>query len=211
MSRKLAVLSIAYFITFILLSIFSGIFGEWSEVRNEIIGFVADDGTFLDLDGNPVIPDLQGEAWEVYLESLGEEARKAAIAARETMELMAAPPVLGLEAEEMNEIIANFRENRTFTLEWWGANLSEVNTLSVLMDDLKILDDFDQKEAFKNLLLSVFTRLNYEFPFENILEIINNIAHSEKVVDYFLLSEKTGVSLVSSEFETRLSIYAVTP
>jgi len=191
-SRKVIIAVVVFVGIISILAIFGGVFGEYSDERNEVIGYVAEDGTLLDLDGNPIDDqpafydehESDSDLNTVFEEDENEDERMRAI--REEEEAMANPPRFEISAAEVHEIIASLSLTNHFDVVFnpGGARGNDlVSTISIVMVSDDPLRDEDLIDELRQIATSISERLGIRYPREDVDNIMRAVFESEVYVD----------------------------
>ena len=222
MRSKMTIIIGAVFICTIgVLVLFSGVFGEYSESKNELIGYVAEDGTLLDLDGNPIDeqpvdysepePELVPEPEPEPSPDLTpvEEAYDAddeilARAIREEEELMANPPRFDISAGEVHDIIDSLNVTNQFGVifdpgDAEGDDL--VGSISLIIDSDDPLADTVLMYELEQIITAISERLGFVYPVEEMEKIMKSVIEGAFEVDVIQYED------VTYQFSTHHKIY----
>lgn len=158
-SKRVIVLGVSIILIIILGHLFSGIFGHFSDERNEVIGFVTEDGVWLDLEGNIVDRDD---------DESDEDALERAI--REEEEAMRNQPRLNISASEVYSIFNSFSFSNDFDVTIDFQNGQEVRTITITIPSVDPLSDLELMREFEQLTAPILMSLGLDYYPEEIIE-----------------------------------------
>ena len=187
-SRKVIITAVIFVGIVSVLAIFGGVFGEYSDERNELVGFVAEDGTLLDLDGNPIDEqsDFIGESESGEMPNINldeddcEDARLRAI--REEEELMANPPKFEMSVGKVHEIIYSLNLTNQFRLVFEPGDAQTddlVGGISIIMLSDSPLDDEVLLDELHQVASSISDYLGISYPKDDINNIMRAVFEGE--------------------------------
>jgi len=214
MRSKMTIIIGVVFVCIIgVLVLISGVFGEYSEVKSELIGYVAEDGTLLDLDGNPI--DEQPVDYSEpepepspYLtqeeENYDVDDEILARAIREEEELMANPPRFDISAGEVHDIIDSLNVTNQFEVIFDPGDAEGdilVGSINLIIDSDNPLADTVLMYELEQIITSISERLGFVYPGEEMGKIMKSVINGVFEVDVIQYED------VTYQFSTHHKIY----
>jgi len=191
--KRTIIVGICFLSMIAMLALFSGIFGYWHSDRSELIGFVDQDGNFLDLDGNP-LPSFVGEdgTW-VDLDGTPISDEEIRTRIREGTAhpilheewIMANPPLLDITADEVQNLLHSLELSNDFEL-WrnWGVTGNEqVELVEITIDAVNPLSDLQLMVEFEQFVTLILEQLGVDYPKDDIEQMMRTVWETEAVVN----------------------------
>lgn len=168
--KKLMLMGILLIGMIIVLESFSGVFGHYSDKRNERIGFVAEDGTLLDLDGNPISEENENEL--------------KAQAILEEQQVMANPPRFNVSANEIQEMIDSLDLSDDFEFSLDAQGTESVGTITITIDSMNPLADSALMNEFEKITTLILKNLGVYYPKKSIEHMMKTVFETKAIVDF---------------------------
>ncbi|MDR2572185.1 MAG: hypothetical protein LBD23_18065 [Oscillospiraceae bacterium] len=187
------------------LAIFGGVFGDYSDIRSERIGYVAEDGTLLDLDGNPIdeqdsfveVDSIDGQllGMEEYNSEFIEDdwyeeedycEERTRLAILREQEIMANPPRFDITAGGVHEIVDSLDLTNQFLIQFMpgGAKGDDwISTITIAMLSHDPLADELFLSEVELIAVTISERLGIDYPKEQMDEIMRTVFEGEVYVD----------------------------
>ena len=171
------------------LASFSGVFGYWySDDQSRLIGFVTEDGTFLDLDGNP----LPEEEAEIRMEET-------------SAWLDAYAPRFDITVAEINEVFDSLESPNDFEISMSNIIDGNVGVITVGIASENPLSDLQLMAEFEQLITSILEKLDIDYPRVAIEQMMTKVIETEVTVDQiqytdtigFVFAESSSIGLAS--------------
>jgi len=140
-----------------------GVFGHFSDERPELIGFVAKDGTWLDLDGNPV------ENTEVEKDVLHQ-------AILEEQEAMRNITVFGINILEIEQIVETLKISDIFEVNFRSPDTIYPTEITIIMNDIENPFAYpDVLLEFEKIVMTILSLIGLTYSQETIEELILDV------------------------------------
>lgn len=197
-SKKLMVIGALFLGVITVAVIFSGTFGEWHpEARSELIGWVAEDGTLLDLDGHPISEENEEEL--------------IAQAVLEEQQLMANPPRFEISANEVQAMIDAVNLSDDFEFELDAQGTAPVGLIMIMMDSVNPLADSALMSEFEQVTTLILAALDVDYPQNEIERMMRTVFETEAVGDFIWLTDAIQIEFLTFGDGSIFSISAQQP
>ena len=185
-SKKILILGAFLVITVSVLWFFSGIFGDFGgDTGREVIGLVADDGTFLDLDGNEI-----------------DDEQRRLDAIREEEEAMANPIGLNVTANEIDELAASLNLSELFEVRLRFYAEDTVGEIEIALNSMNPLADAALMAEFERIATPILRKVELDYSREVIEGIMRTVPETEVVIDFVQYTDEIQLLFAQNQNES---------